>query len=210
MLQFLNMKKLTSLTFIICFLTLSGLQVSATEAERLKGVIDAAIKVVYGECCAGLSLEEKQARVRKVLEAEYDLDVIIRRAIGRNWGLMPAKEQEQVLELVKQLLVKAYVKGMEGKGPPEVLLGEVVTVTDKRIEIPSQVKIEEKTIHVLYRLGKMSSGWQIYDIVAEDISVVSNYRQQIDDHFRKGDGQELINKLNELLAKEEIDENLQI
>lgn len=204
------MKKLLFITFWLCLFAVSSIQVTATEADRLKGVIDGAIEAVYGECCAKLSLEEKQAKVRKVLESEYDLDVIIRRAIGRNWGLMPAQEQEQVLELVKQLLVKAYVQGLQGKGPPEVVMGDIISVTDKRIEIPSQVKIEEKTINVLYRLGKMSSGWQIYDIVAEDISVVSNYRQQIDDHFRKGDGQQLINKLNELLAKEAIDEDLHI
>ena len=32
----------------------------------------------------------------------------------------------------------------------------------------------------------MDSGWQIYDIVAENVSMSSNYRGQIDDHFRKG------------------------
>ncbi|MFU8848579.1 MAG: MlaC/ttg2D family ABC transporter substrate-binding protein [Opitutales bacterium] len=204
------MIKLTFLSFLFSLLAVSGLQAAAAEAKRLNGVIDAAIEVVYGECCAELSLEEKQARVRKALEGEYDLNVLIRRAIGRNWGLMRAEEQEQVLELIKQLLVKAYVKGMEGKERPEVLLGDVIVVTDKRIEIPSRIKIDGKNINVLYRLGKMSSGWQIYDIVAEDISVVSNYRQQIDDHFRKGDGQGLIDKLEELLSKEDINEEIQI
>lgn len=206
----LYMIKLTFLSFLFSLLAVSGLQAAAAEAKRLNGVIDAAIEVVYGECCAELSLEEKQARVRKALEGEYDLNVLIRRAIGRNWGLMRAEEQEQVLELIKQLLVKAYVKGMEGKERPEVLLGDVIVVTDKRIEIPSRIKIDGKNINVLYRLGKMSSGWQIYDIVAEDISVVSNYRQQIDDHFRKGDGQGLIDKLEELLSKEDINEEIQI
>jgi len=198
------------LTFLICCVAVSGLQASATETQRLKGVIDAAIEAVHGESCARLSDEEKQAKVRRVLESEYDLDVIIRRAIGRNWNLMKAPEQEQVLELVKQLLVKAYVKGMNGKSVPKVEMGETITITDKRIEIPSTIGIEGKTVKVLYRLGKMSSGWQIYDIVAEEISLVANYRQQIDDHFRKGNGQDLIDKLNELLTREDIDETIQL
>jgi ABC-type transporter MlaC component len=106
--------------------------------------------------------------------------------------------------------VKAYVKGMNGESKPEVQLGETIEITGKRMEIPSKVKMDEKTVNVLYRLGRMKSGWQIYDIVAEDISMVANYRQQIDDHFRKGDGQDLINKLNELLTKEDIDEEIQL
>jgi phospholipid transport system substrate-binding protein len=51
----------------------------------------------------------------------------------------------------------------------------------------------------------LKTGWQIYDIVAEDISIVSNYRQQFDDHFRKGNGAQLIEKLEKLLKQEELD-----
>lgn len=194
----------------ICFLAVSSLAAASSEVSRLKGVIDAAIEAIHGECCAGLSYAEKQAKVREALESEYDLNVIIRRTLGRNWARMSDQEQDQVLDLVKQLLVKAYVKGMEGKRPPEVTFGDLIAVTDKRIEIPSTVKFENQTINVLYRLGRMSSGWQIYDIVAEDISIVGNYRQQIDDHFRRGDGQGLIRRLNELLAKEDFNEEIQL
>lgn len=180
------------------------------QREKLRETIDSALEVIYSDSCAGMSLEEKQAEVRKRIEANYDLDVIIRRAIGRNWQLMNASEQEKVLELVKQLVLKSYVKSLEGKERPQVTLGEVTTITDKRIEVDSTISLDNKTYSVLYRLGRMSSGWQIYDIVAENISVVSNYRQQIDDHFRQGSGAELITRLEELIAKDDIDENAQI
>ena len=204
------MFKFCCLISFISFIAASSLAAASSEVSRLKGVIDAAIEAVHGECCAGLSDAEKQAKVLEALESEYDLNVIIRRTIGRNWGRMSAQEQAQVLNLVKQLLVKAYVKGMEGKRPPEVTFGELIAITDKRIEIPSTVKFDKQTINVLYRLGRMPSGWQIYDIVAEDISIVGNFRQQIDDHFRRGDGQGLIDRLNELLAKLDINEEILI
>jgi phospholipid transport system substrate-binding protein len=51
----------------------------------------------------------------------------------------------------------------------------------------------------------LKTGWQIYDIVAEDISMVSNYRQQFDDHFREENGARLIEKLEKLLKKEVLD-----
>jgi phospholipid transport system substrate-binding protein len=141
------------------------------------------------------------------VEANYDLDVIIRRAIGRNWEFMSEAEQTRVLSLVKELVLKAYVKGLEGKARPKVTLGEVIKISDKRMEIKSTIVLDNKTYYVLYRLGKMPSGWQIYDIVAENVSVVSNYREQIDDHFRRGTGAELITRLEELLAKNTIDED---
>lgn len=204
------MKLLPSLLFAALTCLVPLLHGDEAEAERLTAVIAGAVEAIYGEDCVDHPSEDKQARVRAVIEEEYDLNVIIRRAIGRKWRLMKPEEQVQVLELVKQLVVKTYVRGMDGKGRPLVEVGKVVTVSEKRIEIPSVVTLEDQTIHVLYRLGKMKTGWQIYDIVAEDISVVSNYRQQIDDHFRKGTGAELIDKLEELLAKDTLDEDTKI
>lgn len=204
------LKRRSLIAFLVSCLFLSAAQAASTEADRLRSVIDAAIEAVYGECCADLPIEDKETRVNAILEDAYDLDVIIRRAIGRNWNLMNEKEQQQVLDLVKRLVVRTYVKAMQGTARPEVEMGKPVMITDNRMEIPSVIIVDETIVNVLYRLGKMQSGWQIYDIVAEDISVVSNYRQQIDDHFRKGNGQELIEKLTKLMNSQDIDEELKL
>lgn len=201
------------LSFAVCVLaSLVGTSVSAQNAQRdkLQATIDAALDVIYADPSTELSIEGKQAKVRETLEANYDLDVIIRRAIGRNWQLMSEAVQQNVLELVKQLVLKAYVKGMDGNSRPDITLGKVTEISSKRMEIESTVHLDGKTYEVLYRLGRMESGWQIYDIVAENISVVSNYRQQIDDHFRKGSGAELIDRLKQLLAQDIINEDTQI
>lgn len=180
------------------------------QVAKLESTIEAALDVIYAEGNASLSVDAKQSKVRDLLEARYDLNVIIRRAIGRNWQRMSASEQTRVVDLVKQLIVKAYVNGVDGTERPNVSLGKLVKISDKRAEIDSTVQLDGKTYHVLYRLGRMASGWQIYDIVAENISVVSNYRQQIDDHFRRGDAKGLISRLEKLLEEDEINEDLQI
>lgn len=204
------MKKIIHTILLLSIFAATTALANQAELKRLRGTVDAALEAIYGECCADLSKEEKQAKVREVLESNYDLNVILRRAIGRNWRELNRSQQDEVLELVKQLVVKAYVDGMKDKKRPNIEFGEVIEITDKRMEIPSTVDLGDKKVNVLYRLGRMKSGWQIYDVVAEDISVVSNYRQQIDDHFRRGDAEELITKLKELLTKEKIDEDIRI
>ena len=186
--------------------------VSAQEAqkEKLQGMIDAALDVIYSDTNTTLSANEKQAQVREKLESSYDLDVMIRYAIGKNWRRMNEQEQLEVLELVKQLMLKAYVIGLEGKDRPTVTCGELTEIGKARIEIESTMVLDAKTYYILYRLRQMDSGWQIYDIVAENVSVSSNYRGQIDDHFRKGSGADLIARLKDLLAKDEINEDTKI
>jgi phospholipid transport system substrate-binding protein len=202
------MKYFSAIAFL--FLVLAGRSAFAAEQpfNRLSSTVDATLNVLYSDSSGGLSYSEKQLQVRAVLEERYDLNVLIRRAMGRNWKLLEVDEQGRVTDLIMQLIVKTYVEGLDGKTRPEISYGEVVQVTDKRLEVPSTIVLEEKTFNVLYRLGRLKSGWQIYDIVAEDISVVSNYRQQFDDHFRKGNGAQLIEKLEELLNKEELNEGI--
>ena len=185
---------------------------SAQEAEKdkLQGIIDATLDVIYSETHASLSANEKQAEVREKLESSYDLDVMIRYAIGKNWRRMNKIEQLEVLELVKKLVLKAYVTGLEGKDRPSVTLAELTEIGKARIEIESTMALDAKTYYILYRLRQMDSGWQIYDIVAENVSVSSNYRGQIDDHFRKGSAADLIARLKGLLAKDEINEDTEI
>ncbi|RCL35826.1 MAG: ABC transporter substrate-binding protein [Puniceicoccaceae bacterium] len=186
--------------------------VSAQELqkEKLQGMIDATLDVIYSQTHASLSANEKQAQVREKIESSYDLDVMIRYAIGKNWRRMNEQEQLEVLELVKQLVLKAYVTGLEGKDRPSVTFGELTEIGKARIEIESTMVLDMKTYYILYRLRQMDSGWQIYDIVAENVSMSSNYRGQIDDHFRKGSGADLIARLKDLLAKDEINEDTKI
>lgn len=188
---------------------LTALSAASVPRETLIATVDKALDLVYGDCCIETSLEHKQQKVRELLEANYDVTVLIRRAIGRNWNLMNAQEQGKVLDLVKQLVVKTYVKGLNGKDRPVVTFEDTIQVSEKRLEVPSTVVLDGKTFYVTYRMGRMKTGWEIFDIVAEDISVVSNYRQQFDDHFRKGTGAELVAKLEELLQKDDLDEKIE-
>ncbi|HAV13003.1 MAG TPA: hypothetical protein DCX06_05860 [Opitutae bacterium] len=204
------MKRLFTV-FIVSIIGLSSVLSAAPKPEvKLQQTVFSALEIVYGDCCVETSHEHKQAKVRELIESNYDTTVLIRRAIGRNWKLMNEDEQARVLDLVQQLVVKAYVKGMEGKARPEITFDKAISVSSKRLEVPSKVEFDGKTIYVLYRMGLMETGWQLFDIVPEGVSVVSNYRQQFDDHFRDGNGAELITKLEELLQKDDLDENIEL
>lgn len=197
-------------TFILFFTAGGHLLAEAAPVEKLKSTVEGALDVLYLGDYQDLSESARQAKVRDIIESNYDLSVLIRRAMGRNWGLLNASEQEQVLDLVKRLILKAYFEGLEGRARPQVSFGATVDVASNRIEIPSTVVSDGEEYRVLYRLGRMESGWQIYDIVAEGISIVSNYRQQFDDHFRRGTAAGLISKLKDLLAQPELNEDFKL
>ncbi len=185
---------------------LAVLPAQADESAKLATTMEATLDIMYLDAYKDYTSTQRQDAIRAIVEGKYDLEVLIRRAMARNWTLLSADEQMQVRNLIDQLIVKSFVEGMVGKGRPILDCGAVIEVSSKRIEVPVVISFPSgKTFNVLYRFGLLKTGWEIYDIVAEDISIVSNYRQQFDDHFRKENGARLIEKLEKLLEQEELD-----
>ena len=173
-------------------------------AIQLEETIESALEVFYEPGAAEKSGKEKRMRIAALLSESYDLSIIMRRAMGRNWKKLSPAEQEEVLALFDQLVVKVtYDRLTSGIEKPEIRYGKTVYQSDKRVSIPSVITVEGSSYKVSYSLAKLASGWQIYDIVAEDISFVSNYRQQFNDHFRRKDGAALIEKLKEKLTNDD-------
>ena len=191
----------------LAFLFICGFaQAQDDEVAKLEAVTKDILDVLYDDANKGYTYEQKESAIQSILKQNYDVMILIRRAMGRNWKLLDTEEQVKFKELVTKLIVKAYIDGMQGLERPVIKYGDLVTVTDKRFEIPSVIVFPDgRVFNLMYRFGRLKSGWQIYDIVAEGVSVVSNYRQQFDDHFRKGNGAELIKKLEDFLEKGELD-----
>lgn len=200
------MKYLNMIAYVALFALVAVLPARADESAKLAATMEATLDIMYLDDYKDYTSAQRQDAVREVLESNYDLEIIIRRAMARNWNVLTADEQIQVRNLIDQLIVKTFVEGMEGQNRPIIRCGDVVEVTSKRVEIPVVISFPDgDTFNVLYRFGRLKTGWQIYDIVAENISIVSNYRQQFDDHFRKKNGAQLIEKLEKLLKEEKLD-----
>ena len=192
------MRFLIRLFFVLC-LTCQLLFSEENPVPRLEQTMNAALDLIFLPEYADKSEGVRAGLVRATVEKQFDLGVLIRRTFGRNWQRMDESSQAHISEQVKQLMVFAFVEGMVGKNRPTITFGAPEFLSSKRIEVTSQILVDEQLYKVTYRLGRLQSGWQIYDILAEGISMVANYRQQIDDHFRNDTAEALVEKLDELL-----------
>ena len=55
-------------------------------------------------------------------------------------------------------------------------------------------------VTVIYRLAPIDGKWKVYDVLAENISLVGNYRQQFDAHFENHNAEDLLKILREKLT----------
>ena len=71
-------------------------------------------------------------------------------------------------------------------------------VDDDMAEVETKTKLKDGTEYsVNYKLNSGPTGWRVYDVVVEGVSIVNNYRAQFDRFLSKKSFDELLQALRE-------------
>ena len=173
-------------------------------AIQIKETSENVLEILYSD---SKNIEEE---ILAYLSDNYNLDIIIRRTLGRNWNKINSEHQQRVVALIKRLVLRAYIDGMRGKRKPDIQYSDTRFISTKRAEVPTSIYFSDKPIALTYRLGLVSGQWEIFDIVVENISIVLTYRNQFDVFFTKNTSDALIEKLETLLTNENLGKALPI
>ncbi|MDQ8187508.1 ABC transporter substrate-binding protein [Pelagicoccus sp. SDUM812002] len=143
-----------------------------------------------------LSLDSKRTQILTLLQERFSFDIIIRRALGRNWNELSATQQDQITVLISDLLIRAYTRELENGPKPNISIVKTDDLGSNKIEIVTSVRYKSNFVSVSYRLANVKSrGWQVYDVLIEGVSMVSNYRKQFDEHFQTKSAADLLEML---------------
>jgi len=129
----------------------------------------------------------------------FDFERVCRMVLGKNWKSASPEQQAAFQKEFRSLLLRTYATAL-GK-----YKNQVIEYKPSRAE-PSAKNVSVKTqilqpggqpIAVDYSLVKGDSGWKVYDIVIESVSLVTNYRSQFSNEIRTNG----LDSLNKKLAE---------
>lgn len=184
-------------TFLVALsICLGALNLAANDKpeEKLKATVEGVIDVMY-QADETTNVEQLREDVLVVLEQSFSFDVLVRRTLGRNWARLNEGQQKQIIALATELMIHTYTKEFQTGTKPTVTFEKPLELSANKIEISSVLSLPDNKINLSYRLARLESGWQVYDLIVEGVSIVSNYRKQFDAHFLKKDGDALIDQL---------------
>ncbi len=120
-------------------------------------------------------------------------------AVGRDWRQASAEQKRTLTDEFRKLLVRTYSKALtQYKNqtvffkPFELKAGQIDAKVRTEIRQPGA-----KAIGLDYYLEKLDSGWKVYDIEVEGISLVTNYRETFANEIRLSGVDGLIASLKE-------------
>lgn len=186
------------LTIVAGFLFLFSSQaaLAGPPTEQVRGTVDQVIKILTDPTLKGpAKTEERRAKLRRVIRERFDFPEMAKRSLGIHWARRTPQEREEFVRLFWDLLERSYVDKIESYTDEKIVyVGESIDgnyalvkskiVTRRNLEIPLD-----------YRLYRKGEEWLVYDIIIEDVSLVSNYRTQFNKIIRSSSYDELVKRM---------------
>jgi len=177
---------------------------SATQAhaglptDQIKATVDKALLVLRDPRLKPAAKQtERREQLRQVLFARFNFAEMAKRSLGPNWSRRSAQEQSEFVRLFTDVLERAYGDIIESYSE-----AEIVYLTEKidggYADVNSKVvttKGEEYSLN--YRVQWVDNEWKVYDVVAENISLVNNYRSQFNRVISKSSYEDLVRRLKD-------------
>jgi phospholipid transport system substrate-binding protein len=124
---------------------------------------------------------EKVRELEQIAYARFDFDTMSKLVLARNWSKLTPEQQREFVQEFRQHLSVTYGRNIES------YRNETIEILGDREEARGDWTVKTKILRggddimVDYRLRKIDGQWKIIDVVIERVSLVANFRSQLQD-----------------------------
>jgi len=170
------MKIMTHTTGLLALLFALG-------APAQQGAPDALVKNAVNDVLGVIKQNRDQGTLidlaEKKVVAHFDFRQMTQLALGRSWSQATPAQQDALERAFRTLLVRTYTAALSQSSgetrvevkPAVLKAGDAETVVRTLAYEPGR-----KPVQIDYRMRNASGGWKVYDVVVENLSLVTNYR----------------------------------
>ena len=163
------------------------------------------ISVIKDESTTKLTPEERKnnKKFKQIANSLIDIPSLGPKTLGTHWKKRTRKEKDEFISILTELFGKvAYPKSAKFFVDLKIKYKNEVIKKDKAKVSTSMEHESEGLIGIDYKLRKVNKKWLIYDVILDDVSLVTNLRTKFHEVVRKYSFEELIGKMSRRLKKE--------
>ncbi len=141
--------------------------------------------------------EKLYAMVDEVVLKHFDFDTMAMLVLAKNWKSASDEQRRRFSGAFKLLLIKTYSDALLSYSNETIDWGAVQYNKEKdRARVNSRIQAPgAPAIPMQYSLHLTDSGWKVYDVSVDNISLVTNYRGTYTAEIRKNGLDSLIDAL---------------
>jgi phospholipid transport system substrate-binding protein len=126
--------------------------------------------------------------VEQIILPNFDFRQMTQLAVGKNWSKATPDQQQGLVNEFKTMLVRTYSASLTSVAdykidfkPFRLAPGETDVVVNTEVSKPGAPPIP-----INYRMEKKDDGWKVYDVLVDNVSMVTVYRNSFNSEVRKG------------------------
>jgi phospholipid transport system substrate-binding protein len=164
---------------------------------------DALVKSTVNEVLAAIKETKDQRTLIKIAEQKvlprFDFMRMTQLAVGRSWSQATPEQKKALENAFRTLLVRTYTAALsQSSGETKVEVKPTSVKPDAKEAMVRTVVNEpgRKPISIDYRMAR-GSEWKVYDVVVENLSLVTNYRGSFQSEIQRSGIDGLIKTIEE-------------
>lgn len=178
----------------------------AEDAPSPKSEMETTLNSLVAIVEANHGAEQRQVRrdkMRDVIEPKFNFEEMAKRSLGAKWKEINQTERTEFVDLFSELLATTYLGRIENveKGMVDI---KAETLKFPRALVKTVVTYKGDQFPIDYKLlFDGSKGWRVYDVIIENIGLISNYRNEFAGILRKEKFSGLLERLREKSQNEQ-------
>lgn len=128
-----------------------------------------------------VSFRQRYDMISPVIGRTFDLDTILRQAIGPRWSTLPANQQAALADAFGRYTVASYVANFEGYSGERFEIAPVIRAVGRDRIVETRIVTASGQAHALdYVMREAAGGWKVVDVLAEGaVSRVAAQRSEM-------------------------------
>ena len=169
----------------------------AQPRSELKGTVDEVLTILKNPSLKGAGNDQTRRNLlRSAIGPRFDYREMAKRSLARHWRDLSDEEREEFVEVFADLLQQSYVSKIEAFTDQEIVYPEE-RIDENFAEVETKIVIESgRGVPIDYRLYETETGWRVYDVIIEGVSLVSNYRSQFNRIINQDSYDALLNRMH--------------
>ncbi len=194
------MIKKTLIFLFICgvsFLTVTPSFALDKASNTVRTTVDE-IKRVVEQNKGKLTDKQIDKKLFTVISPLFDFREMSRRSLGAKWKHASESQRLEFVDLFSDLLATNYIKKIrENVEKSSFKVDSEQSTSPKTSVVKTLVDYDGQEATIDYRLRVKKDAWKVYDVIIENIGLVTNYRREFGSIVDKDGISGLIEKLRE-------------
>ena len=175
-------RRLVSVVGATCLLAGSA-TMAADNGSRAQDLVMQVTSSVIEELESGReSLQDNPERAyelaARLVLPHFDFERMSRQVLGKRWKTATPEQRTRFVSAFRTLLVRTYAMVLnEYRGQALTWLDPVPRKKDGEIVVPVEIDLTgSEPVRVAYAMHGADSGWKVFDVKIDGVSLVTNYR----------------------------------